>query len=193
MVFSALVTDAPWGAERSQEQPNNTSPSWESLTCSCEKGKVARTQCPFMLWNKTNSEQLVANPTWEKNRLLNWAMPQILMILKYRCCNEKWKQGRKVRTLLSGSFILLTFEVLSAFIRLLLRCLISSARHCWQRLLCHPQHSPQLPELFEAEEKDIYNRVRPQVKTQGLNIVLPRVLFKVQTGVLWIDPQMLYK
>lgn len=69
----------------------------------------------------------------------------------------------------SGSFILWTLEVLSAFIRLLLQHLISSARHCWQRLLCHPQHFPQLPGLFEAEERDIYNRVRSEVKTRGLN------------------------
>lgn len=69
----------------------------------------------------------------------------------------------------SGSFILWTLEVLSAFIRLFLQHLISSARHCWQRLLCHPQHFPQLPGLFEAEERDIYNRVRSEVKTRGLN------------------------
>lgn len=117
-----------------------------------------------MLWNKTNSEQLVACPTWEKNRLLNWARPQILMVWSTDVVMKNESRGEK-----SGSFILWTLEVLSAFIRLLLQHLISSARHCWQRLLCHPQHFPQLPGLFEAEERDIYNRVRSEVKTRGLN------------------------
>lgn len=159
----------------------------------CEK-KTARTQCPFMLCSKTNSVQVLASPTWETNRLLHWIMPQILPVLKYRCCfalfslSKKWEQWKKVRTLPTGFFILLTFEAPGAFIRLSLRCLVSSARRCWQRLLCQPQRFPQLPEPFKAEELGIYNRVRPQVKLQVWVLVLPWGLFKDQTGILWIDP-----
>ena len=160
--------------------------------CGCVKRKMARTQCPFILCSKMNSAQLLASPTWETNRLLHWRMPQMLPVLRHRCCfalfslSKKWAQRKKVRTLLTGFFILLTFEVLSAFIRLSLRCLVSSARRCWQRLLCHPQSVPQLLELFEAEKLGIYNRLRPQGKLWVL--VLPWGLFKVQTGILWSDP-----
>lgn len=148
-----------------------------------------------MLCSKTNSVQLLAGPAWETNRLLHWIMPQILPVLKYRCCfalffplSKKWAVEKTVRTLLTGFVILLTFEAPSAFVRLPCRCLVSGARRCWQRLLCRPLRSPRLPGLFEAEEPGIYNRVRPQVKLQVWVLALPWGLSKVQTGILWIDP-----
>lgn len=154
---------------------------------------MARMQYPFMLCSKSDSVQLLASPTWETNRLLKWIMPQILLVFKYRCCfalfslSKKWVQWKDVRTVLRGFFILLTFEALSAFTRLFRQCLVPSAGCCQQRLRCHPQRFPQLPQLFEAEELAIYKRVRPQVKLQVWVLVLPWGLFKVQTGILWID------